>query len=212
MKKLVIIILLLLTLIGCQKGGEVELKMEYSQALSDVAATLGVDLTESTATVLRAIIYQEEDFNWWADLNGYTPLDVYADDVLFELFLNWSGLPEDQKRPVVVEPPVVTDPFYWDNPPAVIFKNGYWTSWNLDYDYFIHHTNYVYIFIEQDGTSRFTSTHPNNGEWEEYGIPIPVDKTAFNSWMTEGYAWAIQYYLDHFTGDNPDYLLPQVGE
>jgi len=208
MKKLLFIVLLLLVLVACQKSVEVEPTMEYSQQLSDVAASLGVDLNENTATVLRAIIYLEEDFNWWAEQNGYVPLNDYDDTLLFELFLTWSGLPEDQKRPIVEEPPVVTNPFYWDNPPAVIYNEGYWTAWNLNYDYFIHYTNYAYIFIQPDGSNRYIGSHPNKASWEEYGIPIPIDKGAFNSWLTEAPAWAIQYYLDHFTGENADYQLP----
>lgn len=210
MKKLWFIVALLLLLVACQSTQEVEPTVEYSQKLSEVASTLGVTLDENTATVLRAIIYLEEDFNWWAEQNGYVPLTDYDDELLFELFLTWSGLPEDQKRPNVEEPPVVTNPFYWENPPAVNYKEGYWTAWNLNYDYFIHYSNYAYIFIQPDGTNRYIGSHPNQADWEDYGIPIPIDKGAFNSWLIEAPAWAIQYYLDHFTGDNADYQLPPI--
>lgn len=212
MKKLLIILVLLLSLAACQEKVQVIPDMEYSHALTETADVLGIDLSQNTANVLRAIIYQEEDFNWWAEQNGYIPLDDYVDDDLFQLFLNWSWLPEDQKRPVVTPPPIVVDPDYWDNPPAVIYNEGYWTEWNLNYDYFIHHTNYVYVFVRPDATSVYIGNHPNGSAWDEAGIPIPADKKAFNDWFTEAQPWAIQYYLDHFVGENADYQLPAIPE
>ena len=210
MKKVLLFLMVLMSfmLFSCAKESE-ETPMTHTQQVSDVAEVLGVELTDDVENVIKMLIYQNTDFNWWADLNGYSPLDEFPIDTIFTLFLAWSGLPEDQKRqPKEDETPITGDPYFWDNPPAVIYNDGYWTAWNLNYDYYIHHTNYIYTFVQQDGTSRYTGAHPNGALWDEYGIPIPVDKTAFNNWFTESYAWAVQYYLDHFTGENADYQLP----
>lgn len=216
MKKLLVLILVMFSLIlaSCQQVVESEEEsMAYNQAVSEVANVLGVELTEGAEMVLLAIIDNTPDFIWWAELNGYTPLSAYPSEDVFNLFLAWNGMPEELKRPPKEEEPVEPeDPYYWDNPPAVIMSSGYWDEWNLDYDYFIHHTNYVYIFVKQDGTSGFSGSHPNKADWSEDGIPIPVDKTQFNSWITEAWQWAIDYYLEHFTGENADYKLPPIPE
>lgn len=213
MKKVLVLILVLLSvfLASCQQEAEGEEdSMEYNQALSEVANVLGVELTEGAEMVLLAIIDNTPDFIWWAEQNGYTPLSAYPSVDVFDLFLAWNGMPEELKRPPKEEEPKEPeDPFYWDNPPAVIFNEGYWTEWNLDYDYFIHHTNYFYVFVEPTGNYRYIGVHPNNANWAEYGIPIPYDTTQFNV-VYDGYAWAVQWYLDHFTGETPDYQLPPI--
>lgn len=205
MKKLLVLIAVLLCfiLVSCESSNE-EITPEYNRTVSAVADVLGVELTGDAERVLLVIIDNTPDFIWWAEQNGHTPLSLFPSEDIFNFYLTWNGLPEEEKRPPVVEP----DPYYWDSPPPVVYEEGYWSEWNLNYDWFIYRTNYMYVFVKPDGTSDLYSTHPNAGVWAVDGIPIPFSFTEFNAFNGEGTAWAIAYYLEHFTGENADYKLP----